>query len=374
MSNIHCPMIHGGLNIFLKTANSQLSYNQCCLSTKQVEFADPVEIWNSENLKALRQQNNDGIWDKECWECERLENSGRTSFRTDMINTFGVNYNLSGPQRIDLLFDRSCNLACVTCGPESSTLWEKQLRDNRLPVKQYINDPDSNLEQISNMLQSMDLSNLGIVQMCGGETLLGNTYWRAAEIIAKLVPDAKNKVILGFQTNGTQPIDEKHYKTIEKFKLVRFLVSIDGIHDRFEYLRWPATWNQVIDNIMSLRETVPVNTMFYVQEVTSCLNMFYYNEVRDWASKNFSTNRLGDPTGHANQLAIHKHLDINNITNEYADAIKNTEMFQLLKPNWTENPDAVIKMLAELDKFDTIRNQNWRKTFPEVAEFYRRYL
>jgi hypothetical protein len=367
-------MIHGGLNIFLKTANSQLSYNQCCLSTKQVEFADPVEIWNSENLKALRQQNNDGIWDKECWECERLENSGRTSFRTDMINTFGVNYNLSGPQRIDLLFDRSCNLACVTCGPESSTLWEKQLRDNRLPVKQYINDPDSNLEQISNMLQSMDLSNLGIVQMCGGETLLGNTYWRAAEIIAKLVPDAKNKVILGFQTNGTQPIDEKHYKTIEKFKLVRFLVSIDGIHDRFEYLRWPATWNQVIDNIMSLRETVPVNTMFYVQEVTSCLNMFYYNEVRDWASKNFSTNRLGDPTGHANQLAIHKHLDINNITNEYADAIKNTEMFQLLKPNWTENPDAVIKMLAELDKFDTIRNQNWRKTFPEVAEFYRRYL
>jgi MoaA/NifB/PqqE/SkfB family radical SAM enzyme len=367
-------MIHGGLNIFLKTANGQLSYNQCCLSTKQVELGTTEKIWNDTTLTALREQNNNNIWDPGCWECERLENSGRTSFRTDMIDTFGTKRNLSGPQRIDLLFDRSCNLACMTCGPASSTLWEKQLRDNKLPVTQYINNPDGSLEQISNMLRSLDLSNLEIVQMCGGETLLGNTYWRAAELIAKLVPDAKNKVIIGFQTNGTQPIDEKYYKTIEKFKLVRFLVSIDGTHNRFEYLRWPATWSQVTDNIMQLRETVPVNTMFYVQEVTSCLTMFYYNEVRDWAKQNFSTNRLGDPTGHANQLAIHKHLDINNITNEYVNAIRNTEMFHLLKPNWTENPSAITETIGELDKFDAIRNQNWKKTFPEVAEFYSRYL
>jgi hypothetical protein len=31
-------------------------------------------------------------------------------------------------------------------------------------------------------------------------------------------------------------------------------------------------------------------------------------------------------------------------------------------------------MIEEVERFDKIRDQNWRKTFPEVAEFYSRYI
>ena len=371
MNNLYCPMIHGGLNIDIKTVEDKMTFNQCCLSTNFLN--DSSLTWDHKELQKIREQNNSNIWDPGCWECERLEKVGVKSFRHSMIDKFGINKNLSGPQRIDLLFDRSCNLACRTCGPSSSTFWQKHLQDNSIEFVKYDNDTN-NFERIHKTLKSLDLSNLGMLQFCGGETLLGNNYWQAAKTIAELVPDAKNKVELGFQTNGTQTIDERHYETIEKFKLVKILVSIDGINDRFEYLRWPANWNQVVDNILDLREKLPSNVMFFVQECTSCLNMFYFDEVSNWVKQNFNANREGDKTDHTTQLALHNYLDVNNITQEYVDAIKGTRLIEAISPNWQEDPDRIKLFIKKTQEFDLIRGQDWTKTFPEVASFYSRYL
>ena len=372
--DIFCPMIHGGLNINLKSNNNTLTYNQCCLSTNQLNMPnDSLVHWNDKNLQSIREQNNNNVWHTGCWECEKLEKSGVKSFRHAMINKFGIEKNLSGPQRIDLLFDRSCNLACRTCGPHSSTLWQQHLKDNNLMSIEHMDD-SNNFKKIHQALKSLDLSNLGMLQFCGGETLLGNTYWRAAEFIAELVPDAKNKIELGFQTNGTQYIDEKHYKTIEKFKLVKLMISIDGTNDRFEYLRWPASWNQVVDNMSSLREKLPSNVMFFIQETTSCLNLFYFNEVSDWVKQNFNANREGDRVDHSTQLAMHKYLDVDNITQEYVDALRDHDMIHAISKNWQENPDRIKLFIKETEKFDQLRSQDWKKTFPEVANFYARYL
>jgi hypothetical protein len=371
--NIYCPMIHSGLNIELKLQQGDLTFNQCCLSTTQLQMPQDIKnLWQNEKLKHNRQVNNQNIWLDDCWQCERLENVGIKSFRESMIEGLGSKKNLAGPQRIDLLFDRSCNLACRTCGPQSSTFWEKHLRDNNLPVVKF--QPTDNLATIKEVLTNLDLSNLKQVQFCGGETLLGNTYWETAQMLADLVPNAKDNILLGFQTNATQPVPEKYYDLIEKFKLVKFMISIDGTHDRFDYLRWPANWNQVVDNIFTIREKVPANVMFYIQECTSNLNMLYFGEVRDWVAKHFNTNRDGDQTDYSTQLARHSYLDVNVITTEYVDAIKNTEMAQFLHPKWQENPDKINKFIRETEKFDQIRGQDWKNTFPEVANLYSRYF
>ena len=62
------------------------------------------------------------------------------------------------------------------------------------------------------------------------------------------------------------------------------------------------------------------------------------------------------------------------ITTEYFDAIKNTEMAQFLHPGWQENPDKINEFIRETEKFDQIRGQDWKKTFPGVANFYSRYF
>lgn len=371
--NIYCPMIHNGLNIILKGVDGELRVNQCCLSTSQSYIpVDASSIWQNSLLQNIRKLNDENIWLYGCWQCRRVEDSGLKSFRQSMIEGLGSEKNLSGPQRIDLLFDRSCNLACRTCGPESSTFWQKHLKDNQLPVLDITQS--DNFNKIKQLLETLDLSNLKQVQFCGGETLMGNTYWNVAQLLADLVPGAKDNLLLGFQTNGTQPIDEKYYSLIEKFKLVKLMISIDGINDRFEYLRWPASWNQVADNILNLRDKLPGNVMFYIQETTSNLNLLYFGEVADWVNNNFSTNRFGDETNHSTQLAIHSYLNVNTITQEYVDAIKNTNKFQFVTPGWQESPNTIKMFLRETEKFDHIRGQDWKKTFPEVANFYSRYF
>lgn len=367
-------MIHGGLHINLKSHDNSLGFNQCCLSTSMLQAPQNIDqLWQHESLREIREINKKNIWLKECWQCERAENAGIKSFRQSMVEGLEIKENPSGPQRIDLLFDRSCNLACRTCGPHSSTLWIKHLKDNGLSVN-IDSGPNTNLDTIRKILTTLDLSNLKQIQFCGGETLLGNTYWSVAELISNLVPDAHEKLLLGLQTNGTQPIEEKYYDIMEKFKLVKFMISIDGINDRFEYLRWPACWSQVVDNIFTIREKVPSNVMFYIQECTSNLNLYYFYEVSNWVKNNFDQNRFEDKNDHSVQLANHRYLDVNNITQEYFDALQGTKQLKLISNNWQENPEKIRRFITETEKFDKFRKQDWKKTFPEVANFYSRYI
>jgi hypothetical protein len=56
------------------------------------------------------------------------------------------------------------------------------------------------------------------------------------------------------------------------------------------------------------------------------------------------------------------------------DSLSGTPVIYAVGSNWEENPDSIKLFITETEKFDQIRGQDWKKTFPKVAEFYRRYL
>jgi organic radical activating enzyme len=365
-------MIHAGLNINFKNNENKLAFNQCCLSTRSLTYVvDPKKIWLSKELLELRNKNDNNVWDEGCWECERLENGQYKSFRNSMIERLGINKNVSGPSRIDFLFDRSCNLACINCGPNASTFWQKHLSDNKIPSFKY--DNTSTYEQLVDVIDNLDLSNLTTIQFCGGEPMISNAYWKIADLILHKIPNAVEKVDMAINTNGTQKLNEKHLRIIEKFRLVKFIISIDGTKDKFEYLRWPAKWNHLLDNLTEYKEKLPVNVMFMIQEVINPLNLYSFDEVKKWAANDFSTNRLGDPIDYNFQLSMNDNLNVNFITEKYYQNL-NKEIKPVLDNNWQEIAAHIKRMIEYLDKFDKIRNLSWVKTFPEVAEFYSDYL
>ena len=366
-------MIHGGLEISLKN-NDKIQVRHCCLYNKsnednEIKLGD--SIWNNQKLIPLRQLNELNQWDSGCWSCQSNELAGQTSFRTGMLEKFGTKKNLSGPQRLDLLFDVSCNLACRTCGPHSSTYWQRHLRENKIEFNSA--SPVSRADEMIDILKTLDLSNLEMVVFCGGETLMGSAYWRVAEAIADLCPHAKDKITLSFQTNGTQPISEKYFDIIDKFHLIKLNISLDGINERFEYLRWPASWNQVVDNINNLKETLPVNSMFLIEETISIFNLYYHDELAQWAKNNFAANRLGDIVNHTTHLA-HGIYSLGNLPQKYIDSLRGKNIYNLIPVDQIENTVSIQQMIDEIQKFDRIRNQDFVKTFPEVAEFYSDYL
>lgn len=369
MQNIHCPMIHNGLQIDLKSLSGAININHCCLRT-DLHSTTIDNIWNNPVLQPLRKLNLENKWDPGCGSCYSNEAAGFESFRTGTLKMFGKQLTLSGPQRLDLMFDIGCNLACRTCNPYSSTYWQKHLADNNIPFSAP--SPESKADQMIEILKTLDLSNLELVVFCGGETLLGSGYWSVVKAIAELAPRAQDKITLSFQTNGTQKIPEKYYNLIEKFHLLKLNISLDGIAQQFEYLRWPADWNQVTDNIFNLRETLPVNSMFLIEETISIFNLYYHDRLTAWAQENFSTNRLGDTTNHTSHIA-NGIFSLNNITQEYYHALPN-DLKALIPNNWKENPVQIKRMLEQILQFDQIRTQNWAEVFPEVSAFYSKYL
>lgn len=376
MSKFHCPVIHGALVLDMKKIDYDgLAVRSCCLrkeNTTPVKLGD--DIMRHPSLAPLRQFNKKDIeFDPLCWNCESVEKAGHQSFRTGMLTKYGEKYDYSGPTRLDILFDVSCNLACRHCSPELSTLWQKHYKDNNIPLPPRIPTADFNAEELLAHIETMDLSNLGETVFCGGEPMLGRSYWRIAEGLADIVPNAKNQLTLQFQTNGTIPLTERNYETMEKFQLVKFLISVDGVGDQFEYLRWPAKWEQWTENILKIREQCPTNVMFLFEETLSVYNLFYTSKLDKWLSENFSTNRLGDHANHSKHTATGI-FNLSNMTEEYKQAVQGTNLANFINPTWQENPEQIKKMIAEINKFDQTRNEDWTKTFPEVAEFYSRYM
>ena len=367
---VHCPIIQNGLTLDFKTYSNRLNAGHCCLRTV-FETDISTNVWEDKQFIPLREINDSGKWASGCENCQGLENLGSPSLRTSLLEKYGVEPTLTGPRKLDLLFDINCNLACRSCTPTASTFWQKHLKDNNLwdgPL-----DYNERSKDVIKVLSNLDLTHLREVTFAGGETLLGKGYWDIAEFIALSVPDSEKNVIINFQSNGTQTILERHYSTIKKFKLIKISFSIDSLQEKFEYLRWPAKWEHVQTNIHNLRDTLPSNVMFNIEETISIFNLYHLKESSSWHKNTFPTNREGDVTNYASHLAGGV-FSINAITNEYADSMQNSEYKHLIPNNFQENPAKVQEAIAEIKKFDSLRNQRFEDYFPEVAKFYNRYL
>jgi len=366
----YCSMIHGGLSLKF-TENSVGTASQCCLLGPQAYFPvdSNTDFFNNPGFEDRRDLNKKNIWDPGCHNCKALELAHQPSMRTGMNDGLGINgkTDLAGPARIDLMFDISCNLACRICSPGFSTFWQKHLKENGLWKKPVYSGKTKN--KVITALSNINLSNLKQLVFCGGETLLGKEYWEVTKWLANNVPNAKEQLTLCFQTNGTQPIPEKYFDLIEDFYLVKLHVSIDGVREKFEYQRWPASWNQVTDNILNLKAKLPGNVMFVIEETVSIFNLYYQQELDTWIKDNFTTNREGDATNHTRHLAA-RIFELDNLSDEYAKEVDQS----YLTPGWKENPEGIRKMLKEIEKFDLLRNQSFADVFPEVNQFYHRYL
>jgi hypothetical protein len=197
-------MIHGGLTLDFKSnlPVNQAYTNHCCLRQHKWTTNTTQPFWHNSKLQPLRDLNKKNLWDSGCANCQRLEATDNLSFRQGMNQGLGIYSmtDLPGPARIDLMFDISCNLACRICSPESSTLWQKHLKDHGL-WNAPISAPRRKQEVIE-ALQNLDLSNLKQLVFCGGETLLGQEYWDVAAWLAGRVGEVFDTRVTGVQKFG----------------------------------------------------------------------------------------------------------------------------------------------------------------------------
>ena len=247
MNDAYCPRIHHGL-ILSNIIQNSLSYAVCCWAEKSINSSTAINFFHPSLIDLRNQNQQQKLPVDYCSKCIVQENSNKKSMRQGYLDTHGNATYGAGIQYLDINIDYTCNLACVTCGPDFSTTWR-----NELKIKSH--DVRPNLDNFfQSKLKELDLSQLREVRFWGGEPFLTLTHKKILEYIKSRVDPGQ--INLMYNTNGTQRIDQDTKHLIEQFKFARISFSIDAIGKQFEYLRYPAKWSQVEETLMWWRENL----------------------------------------------------------------------------------------------------------------------
>lgn len=306
-----------------------------------------------------------------CRACADLESSGLYSYRQSSFDLIsGVTDQI---EILTVAVNKICNLACPSCDAGSSSFWYQENRRHNVPQASYVHELHQEdragtvTEKFIQRLSELDLSQLKYVKFGGGEPLMSDTH----QLIMDLIPYPE-QVILHYTSNFTVMPSHKVFKAWSKFKLIKWVASIDGIENQFEYLRWPAQWTNIKQNIAQAKQTAPHNVMFGVEHTVNPLNVFYFDRFNAWFEQNLRTNRYGDPS----DLNIHPCTGIMDLRHTPAD------LRDIIKQKYKAT-STVIKLLDQhpwvgitknmtqyLDQLDVLRNQDWRAVFPEVEKYF----
>lgn len=140
------------------------------------------------------------------------------------------------PVFFDIRLSNKCNLACIGCNPNDSSLWAKELELSD-PVK-------TNNIDVDQILQSKK------VYIAGGEPFLID---KCIDII-NLISNNNPNIELVINTNLTS-FPEETFNAIKKIKNTSIIVSLDSYGTVNEYHRYPMKWNKFLQNLDVLKDT-----------------------------------------------------------------------------------------------------------------------
>jgi sulfatase maturation enzyme AslB (radical SAM superfamily) len=314
-------------NLNLQVIDGGIAISPCCITP--AKKVDKIDFVNDSYLNEYRKSFAKGEFHKSCLWCSGQEQQNATSRRQSSNQWYIDNQKFDDSvnlTRLDYWTGDLCNLKCAICGPESSTSWKEELG---IPVNQK--------KIINKFWNNLDLNHIKFIHFNGGEPLLVKEHVKFLQEISN-----KHEIHLNYNTNGTVLPTQTLLDLWKQFKLVQIDFSIDDVGERFEYQRFPAKWDEVINNLIWFINNCPVNCMFATNTTISILNYHNLHNLDLWLKENFHTNRVTDPIEHRKQLA------------DGLFALSTVE----------ENKE---KILEFLDTLDQRRSLSWRKVFPELA-------
>lgn len=213
-----------------------------------------------------------------CWTIEAQGNKSRRQFENEFLD-YKLNRDLELIKQ-DCVMEQSttlvyqlttsnlCNQACVSCSSSDSTKWAE--------IEKKMGVIPNQLEKIDLTVQNINYSGAKRMSLLGGEPLFDPTTFT---ILENLVEQKNTDCFISFVTNGSITLSQSKLELLSKFTDLNICISIDGIGPVFEYMRWPAKWTTLLENI-SHYQTITKNIS--ISYTISSLNVFYYQQTIDW--------------------------------------------------------------------------------------------
>ena len=283
-------MIHNGLEI-----RTWGDFTGCCLTSRNFKdengrpynvSTDDIEtVWNSADRKEFI-DNFDDYFESHCKHCYEIEKTGGESKRLREIKYWEMEYApdpvpwMDGKtlEMLDVKMGNTCNLACAMCAPNSSSKWGsiyKELGIESERIEQW-QESDRFWNQLS------DISgNVRKIELAGGEPFM---IKKQEKLIKYLVDSGQAKnVDIAWITNCTF-WPEKLVSYFKEFKFVRIMLSLDNTGKQFDYIRYPAKWDETYEIFLKFNELKEQGLIeLGISHSVGLLNAWYLPEFHDWA-------------------------------------------------------------------------------------------
>ena len=293
-----------------------------------------------------------------CNTCWRLEDRGLTSERQLHNRTFDFYLDrdlekieqdaidqLNQPQIIKLSTSNLCNGTCVTCGSDASSAWaaleNKPIKYNKISTEE--------IEKIN----WADIKQLSFV---GGEPLLEKLNF---EILNRLVESNNTNCFVSIVTNGSCALTASQFQLLGKFPNLNICLSIDGVGKRFEYMRYPLSWDLLCENLEKFKK---ITNNISVSVMISNVNVFYYSELIEFFNQH-NLNYL------CKQVELPRYFSPGNLPDEFKQQVldnnpKYLDQVKSFLHMGIHNSVLFKKCCEEIQRQDTLKNINISNYMP----------
>lgn len=349
----------------------QTQYYQRTYNIQQNSITDYLD---SDMLRSAKIKFEQGQWPIGCERCRIEEENQIASKRQLDWNRWQDAYKQQDLTKDNFItasvaFGNTCNLKCITCSSYSSSRWQQEYReiyDVFWPhVKFYKQDFVERFTELAPGLIHLDIP--------GGEPFLSGVEEQKSLLQHYVDSGQSKQITLHYTTNATIFPDESWWQLWTNFKAIDLQLSIDGTKQRYEYIRYPANWDQTVDNVQRYLEQSQCksNFMLSVSHTVSAYNIYYLDDFFSWCYN------IGLPRPWLGRLHSPPHMrstvwpeHVRNIIIDKLNAShdKDVKLWATLMSNQDDSRyfDMFVKRLQQHDQY---RKLNFSQTFPELAEY-----
>ena len=390
-----CKMAHLGLNLDMSGM-----VQPCTISSYWIKDKDnnhmklnknrAEEAWNNEGRRQFVKNLDNGIKQKACDLCWKVEESGAQSQRMTWNKMLEhVEPSQEQPRVMVVKPGNKCNNACRSCNSHTSSAWYKDayaMTDKKIPYKEWLKFYTSHKETYKNntaLEKTLNKWQDKIVfwDLYGGEPLIiPMTYKIINESIAKNT--AKDQM-LQIHTNG-MVYDPNLITLASKFKSFKFGYSIDAIGSKNDYVRKLSKWQNILGNLLKYKQEMEQHDHMEltIRTCSTPFNVYYLDEFYDFFTHQTPV-RIGSPTivndaprtdisylpNNVKQVVIEKLLNYEKADERYLGWINQTiKWLKFDPPEHQKYQNSFVDFNRQLDN---IRKETFVEVMPDYATLFR---
>jgi molybdenum cofactor biosynthesis enzyme MoaA len=279
MTNKYCALPFNHVNV-----NPRGDYQICCQHPvpaehrKNIKFVSHAEWQNNQYLNEVRTSFEQGIEHpgcNACWQQEDLNLSSLRQIQAQEYRILGATPFQQKFLNVEISVGNLCNLSCIMCDEESSSaiLSENQRLNISKSNQQDFAWSDSAFDHLEQILSLAPR----VVNLRGGEPMYNK---KILDIVNQFPKHHLKSTMLHLSTNATRWSDEWQ-NALKKFRLVRIMLSIDAVDSLFEYIRYPADFSQVEENIKKIASNSNIKPVIHA--TVQNLNVGSIGKLVQWA-------------------------------------------------------------------------------------------